>query len=146
MNTRSIKLANATLEIRGLYWGELDESAQATLADALSALPEGVSLKDIRDLVPDTKLETDVDVAVAKAEAKLAKYGGLHMGTLLRCGIVAMRIDDGDDSTYLRGVEDSERIAEAVAQLSPREADLVAQAVFDLTDMPEDEVENLGSG
>ena len=141
MNTRSIKLANATLESRGLYWGELDESAQATLADALSALPKGVSLKDIRDLVPESKLETDVDAAVAKAEAKLAKYGGLHMGTLLRCGVI------GVDDPEQQGMDSDEKIiALAVKRFSPRDADLVAQSVFELTDMPEDEVENLGSG
>ena len=145
MNTRSIKLANATLEIRGLYWGELDESAQATLVDALSALPEGVSLKDIRDLVPDTKLETDVDAAVAKAEKKLAKYGGLHMGTLLRCGVLSL-----DEVTLLRCEEKHVHtfvcIPEEIRALSPREADLAAQVIFEMTDMPEDEVENLGSG
>ena len=140
MNTRSIELANATLEIRGLYWGELDESAQATLADALSALPEGVSLKDIKDLVPESKLETDVDAAVAKAEKKLAKYGGLHMGTLLRCGVLKV-IQEGNSI-----FEAPNEVASLVKQLSPRDADLVAQAIFDLTDMPEDEVENLGSG
>ena len=139
MNTRSIELANATLEIRGLYWGELDESAQATLADALSALPEGVSLKDIRDLVPESKLETDIDKAVSKAEAKLAKYGGLHMGTLLRCGVMQVTINS---NVYTDPVE----VGGFVKEFSPRDADLVAQSVFDLTDMPEDEVENLGSG
>ena len=148
MNTRSIELANATLEIRGLYWGELDESAKAQMADALSALPEGVSLKDIRDLGTDskseTKLETDVDAAVAKAEAKaavkLAKYGGLHMGTLLRCGVVRITLEG--NSIYVDPVE----VVGLVKEFSPRDADLVAQAIFDLTDMPEDEVENLGSG
>ena len=144
-NSRSISIDGMTLEIRGLYWGELDESAKAQVADAFTSLPDGVSLSDIKNLAPESKLETDVDKAVAKAEAKLAKYGGLHMGTLLRCGSVSL-----DGVVLLRCEKDHTHVAECIPEeirrFSPRDADTVAQAIFEQTDMPQDEIENLGGG
>ena len=61
------------------------------------------------------------------------------MGTLLRCGVLRVTVNS---NVYTDPVE----VGGFVKEFSPRDADLVAQSVFDLTDMPEDEVENLGSG
>jgi hypothetical protein len=116
-NSRSITINETEYEIRGLYWGELDESSRASMQDAI-ALMGDIDVSMLDGLMERQEKQSAGDVKVSQP------FGGLHQGTLLKCGVLSI---DGDEV----GVE------EGVKRLSPKAAKELAQAIYDLTDLPD---------
>ena len=118
-NSRSISINGKEVNIRGLYWGELDESSRAGLKDAVSLLDD-VNVDALERLME----RSESTPTEASAEGKALK--GLHKGTLLRCGVVDI---DGDEVG----------VAEFIRTLNGKQAEELAQAIADLTVLADDE-------
>ena len=117
-NSRSITINTIEYEIRGLYWGELDDSSRASMKDAIALMG------DIDVSMLDGLMERREKLDSGE-ETTTAPYGGLHQGTLLKCGIVRL---DGALAGPMR---------ERIKELSPKAAKELAQAIYDLTDLPD---------
>lgn len=116
-NSRSIKINETEYEIRGLYWGELDQSSRASMKDAIALMG------DIDVSMLDGLMERQEKQSTGEVKAT-QPFGNLHQGTLLKCGVVSI---DGDEVM----------VVEAVEKLSPKAAKELAQAIYDLTDLPD---------
>lgn len=116
-NSRSITIKEKVYEIRGLYWGELDDSSRASMKDAISLMG------DIDVAMLDGLMERREKIDSGET-ATTAPYGGLHQGTLLSCGVVSI---DGDEVI----------VAAEVKKLSPNAAKELAQAIYEATDLPD---------
>ena len=119
-NSRSITIGiggEGEFEVRGLYWGELDESSRASMKDAIALMG------DIDVSMLDGLMERREKLDSGE-ETTTAPFGGLHQGTLLKCGVVSV---GGDEVGVYKAVE----------QLSPRAAKEIAQAIYELTDLPD---------
>lgn len=116
-NSRSISINETEYEIRGLYWGELDDSSRASMKDAISLMG------DIDVTMLDGLMERREKIDSGEATTT-APFGGLHQGTLLKCGVVSI---DGDE--VIVPIE--------IKKLSPAAAKELAQAIYDMTDLPD---------
>ena len=116
-NSRSITIKDIEYEIRGLYWGELDDSSRASMKDAISLMG------DIDVAMLDGLMERREKIDSGEATTT-APYGGLHQGTLLKCGVVSV---DGDEVI----------VPMEIKKLSPKAAKELAQAIYDMTDLPD---------
>lgn len=117
-NSRSITIEGVgEVKVRGLYWGELDESSRASMKDAIALMG------DIDVSMLDGLMERREKLDAGEATTS-APFGGLHQGTLLKCGVVSV---DGDEVI----------VVEAVKKLSPKAAKEIAEAIYELTDLPD---------
>ena len=117
-NSRSITIEGVgEVGIRGLYWGELDESSRASMKDAIALMG------DIDVSMLDGLMERREKLDAGEVETS-APFGGLHQGTLLKCGVVSV---DGDEVI----------VVEAIKKLSPKAAKEIAEAIYELTDLPD---------
>lgn len=124
-NSRSISIDGKNVAIRGLYHGELDDSSRAALKDAVGLLDD-INLETLDQLMERREKAPTEQAAVGQ------KYKGLHKATLLASGVVDV---DGDSG----GV-----VMEFLRTLNGKDADELAQAIADITVLPDDEG-NLGS-
>ncbi len=112
-----LTIKGKAVECRGLYWEELDDSSKANLKDAV-ALLDTINLDTLDQLMERRESQASGETT------STAKYGGMNVGTLLRCGVFSV---DGDEVG----------VPEWVGKLSPRDAALVAQEVYELTEVPD---------
>jgi hypothetical protein len=116
-NSRSITIKETEYEIRGLYWGEMDESSRASMKDAIALMG------DIDVTMLDGLMERREKIDSGE-ETTSQPYGGLHQGTLLKCGVVSV----GGDEVI---------VAQAIKELSPKAAKELAEAIYAMTDLPD---------
>ena len=116
-NSRSITINETEYELRGLYWGELDESSRASMKDAIALMG------DVDVSMLDGLMERREKIDSGE-RTTTQPFGGLHQGTLLNCGVVSV---DGDEVG----------VPEAIKRLSPKAAKELAQAIYEMTDLPD---------